>query len=65
MCLQILREHDRFLLGSDCHNLTSRRPNLDEARQVIRRKLGEGALETADRTAEELLLGALKYGKTE
>ena len=64
MCLRILQEHDRFLLGSDCHNMSSRVPNLAQARAVIGKKLGEGALAAADRTAEELLSGALNYGTT-
>ena len=64
MCLQFLRDHEKALLGSDCHNTSSRVPNLEQARQVIARKLGTDALKKADRTAEELLLGASKYGTT-
>lgn len=64
MCLQLLRERERVLLGSDCHNMSSRTPNLQQARQVIARKLGADALKKTDHTAEELLLGALEYGTT-
>ncbi|MBQ9015768.1 MAG: capsular polysaccharide biosynthesis protein [Firmicutes bacterium] len=58
MCLQLLREHERALLGSDCHNLSSRVPNLEEARRVIAKKLGDGVLERIDQIARELLKGA-------
>ena len=34
-CLRFLREHPETLLGSDCHNLSGRRPNLAPAAQVI------------------------------
>ena len=39
------------LLGSDCHNLTSRPPNLKGGRAVIRRKLGEDFLNQMDENA--------------
>jgi len=32
-------------LGSDCHNMTTRAPNLGEAAKVIEKKLGQPALE--------------------
>ena len=54
-CLKMLKEHDNVIIGSDCHNLTSRRPNLTEARDVIGKKLGQGRLDLLDRTANELL----------
>ena len=45
MALRMLRENRIHLLGSDCHNLTSRKPNLGEAERCIRDHLGEEALE--------------------
>lgn len=39
------------LLGSDCHNLTSRAPHLESARKVIGRKLGKSMLEQIDACA--------------
>ena len=30
-------------LGTDCHNMTSRSPNMDEARKVINKKLSPAA----------------------
>ncbi len=53
--LNMFKEGQAQLLGSDCHNLTSRPPNLAEGREMIRRKLGDGALRKIDRTTAELL----------
>lgn len=46
LALRMLRADQIQLLGSDCHNLRSRRPNLGEAVEVIGRKLGPDVLET-------------------
>ena len=54
-CLALLKERQNVILGSDCHNLTSRRPNLEEARAFITKKLGAGRLDLIDQTAERLL----------
>ena len=43
------------LLGSDCHNLTNRSPNLARAREIVRKKLGEVFLEEIDQNAEAML----------
>lgn len=43
------------VLGSDTHNLTTRAPNLGQAREVVRRKLGPEVLQRIDRTGTELL----------
>lgn len=45
MAMRMLREEQIHLLGSDCHNLTSRKPNLGEALELITRKLGSAPLE--------------------
>ena len=39
------------LLGSDCHDLSTRPPRLAQARQVVARKLGKEMLEKLDETA--------------
>lgn len=44
MALRMLKRGQIHLLGSDCHNLTSRRPNLAEAVEVIEAKLGTAPL---------------------
>lgn len=38
---QLLKEGRIQLLGSDCHNMTSRPPNLGKALKVIEKKMGE------------------------
>lgn len=45
MALRMLKADQIQLLGSDCHNLTSRRPNLDQALRRIRQKLGPEILD--------------------
>ncbi len=45
MARQLLKAGWIHLLGSDCHNITTRKPNLGDALQCIRRRLGEAALE--------------------
>ena len=45
MALKLLREGKIHLLGSDCHNLTSRAPNLHGAVSLIHSKLGDEAIE--------------------
>ena len=43
--LKMLKEGSIHFLGSDAHNVTTRRPNLGEAVSLIRERLGERALE--------------------
>ena len=51
LALDLLQLAQMPLLGSDCHNLTSRPPNLKGGRAVIRRKLGEDFLNQMDENA--------------
>lgn len=44
MAMRMLKKGQIHLLGSDCHNLTSRRPNLGGAVEKIRGRLGERAI---------------------
>lgn len=44
MALRMLKEDRIHLLGSDCHDLESREPNLGEALKRIRNRLGEEVL---------------------
>lgn len=41
LAIKLLRQGKLHLLGSDCHDLKKRPPNLGDALQVIRHKLGE------------------------
>lgn len=45
MALKLLKADQIQLLGSDCHNLADRKPNLAEAIQRIETKLGRGPIE--------------------
>lgn len=45
MAMRMLKGDQIQLLGSDCHNLESRRPNLGEAVKSIEAKLGRDALD--------------------
>ena len=45
MAMRMLKKDQIQLLGSDCHNMASRKPNMGEAVELIRRKLGDGVLE--------------------
>ena len=49
--LELLRRGEAHLLGSDCHNLTTRVPNLKEGRSMVERKLGEAFLRRMDENA--------------
>lgn len=44
MAMKMLKKDRIQLLGSDCHNLSSRSPNLGDAVELIEQKLGENAL---------------------
>ena len=54
MALRMLREDRIQLLGSDCHNLRSRKPNLGEAVNLIERKLEPEVLERVNACGEEV-----------
>lgn len=54
LALRMLKKGQIRLLGSDCHNMTSRAPNLDRALTVIREKLGEEALSTVIQTGQAI-----------
>ena len=55
--LRLLRQGRIHLLGSDCHNLTDRAPNLGAAVQVIGRRLGDAALEWIQTQEQQILTG--------
>ena len=44
MALRMLQKDQIHILGSDCHNLDDRKPNMDEAIARIRKKFGEESL---------------------
>ncbi len=53
--LKLFRMGAAHLLGSDCHNLSSRPQNLAEGRAVLERKVGRDCLEEMDRLGAALL----------
>ena len=53
--LRLLKEERIHLLGTDCHNMTSRPPRMDEAVQRIRKHLGENCLEEMESLGHYLL----------
>lgn len=57
--LALFREGRAQLLGSDCHNLSKRPPNLEAGRRMLRRKAGGQVLARMDELGARLLgLGA-------
>lgn len=44
MALRMLKKDRIHLLGSDCHNMRSRKPNLGEAVRLIEKRLGREAI---------------------
>ncbi len=57
--LKMLKEGIIDVIGSDCHNLSSRPQNIAEAREIIRKSLGDGALRRIDSIGEGVLGSAL------
>jgi protein-tyrosine phosphatase len=57
MAMKMLKRQQIHLLGSDCHNMTTRKPNLAEAVQKIRQRLGEEALSHINACARQVLSG--------
>lgn len=55
LAMKLLRADRIHLLGSDCHNMQERAPNLAQAAQVIRQTLGDAPLDRIDRCANEIL----------
>ena len=43
-CLGQVKAQDNVILGTDCHNMTDRLPNMAEAIKVIEKKAGAGAV---------------------
>ena len=55
MAVRMLKGDQIHLLGSDCHDLASRKPSLGEAVEVITDRLGRDALERVDRYGRDVL----------
>ncbi len=55
LCLQLMAERDNVILGSDCHNMSGRRPNLGPAKEAIEKQLGEQVFAASQQKAKEVL----------
>ena len=55
MALRMLKNGQIHLLGSDCHNLTSRFPNLGSAAEKIRSRLGQRTIDRICSMEREIL----------
>ena len=53
--IKMVRNGQVHLLGSDCHGMHHRPPNLGEGREILRKKTGTEYLDRIDRRSEELL----------
>ena len=53
--LRLMKTGRPVVLGTDCHNMKSRKPNMGEGRAVIEKKLGAGMLEQIDCYGTNLL----------
>ena len=54
-CFRFIKEHDIILLGSDCHNMKYRAPNIEEGRKVLEKKFGMELLHSIDEYGREIL----------
>lgn len=57
MALRMLQENKIHLLGSDCHNLTSRKPNLGQAIGLIEKRLGTDMIAQIINAEQSVLYG--------
>lgn len=55
MALRLLKNETVHLLGSDCHNLTTRQQNLGAAAEVIEKKLGQDGLSVIESFGQKIL----------
>lgn len=55
--IRLLKDGHIHLLGSDCHNMTNRKPNLGQARQIIAEAAGDAFLQQMQVLEADLLGG--------
>lgn len=55
LVFKLLEENQNVVLGSDCHNMEYRPPNLAEAREVIAKKFGNERLAMIDKLGERII----------
>lgn len=59
--LKLFRSQQAQMLGSDCHGIHHREPNLGRGREVLRKKLGQEALDRIDQAGAQLLLKGVSH----
>lgn len=59
--IRMFRSGQAQLLGSDCHGINHRKPNLGPGREVIRKKLGQERLDLIDEAGAQLLPEGILY----
>ena len=55
--MELLSRYDNVIIGSDCHNLTDRKPNFADARETLKKRCGLERLEQIDNYTQEVLIG--------
>lgn len=55
MALKMVKKGQIHLLGSDCHNLSERPPQLGQAVEIIRKALGQECIDAIQKRAETIL----------
>ena len=55
LAMRMLKADQIHLLGSDCHNLDDRKPNLGDAMGKITKKMGNEPIQRIQETAYQLL----------
>ena len=58
--LKLMGEGVIYMLGSDCHNLDKRNPNIEKAIPIIREKLGDEFTESFFERENDLLMNSVK-----
>lgn len=53
LALSMIQRGLLHFLGTDCHNITSRSPNMDEARKIVEKKLSPAAWRDLTRACED------------
>lgn len=59
LALKLLKNNVINIIGTDCHNLQSRKPNLKAALDVIEQQLGEEYIKRINLAEEKILSGAI------
>lgn len=54
--LKMFQKGEAHLLGSDCHGINHRAPNLAQGREMLNKKIGKGALERLDILGNKLIM---------